>query len=932
MGRKKPLGTMSVESRKETDRDGRSISRRLMSARIADKPRKLRQLRFHRDSISTLTQDVSRSLREGNKLIFVQEFQKASKLLKKLSENHPFDFEIQARRIEVLCRMEQMEGLEEELNRRLARQPHNLTLQLAALLASLRNLEKKYEEEVAEELVNPSLSLQRRDVVGLSTDAERAAVHERARNVYTNLGATLGVRTPSSSQGLLRLTRNPSVADDATPQELGPLEEAYADGKSDIALAKQEERIHDPLVAQAQKLKQENPNSFAAWYVAGCALEYSGDLAEAVECWTHALTLNPVSLAVLSTLSELQQIGALPQDTEDYTARFENLDVYLVHGSFDTHVALYKEYLNRGEHTMAIAALRTLADWTQKQRGEVPAEIEALSLLGAMKAYRLAGNHTAAEACRREAENIVIAAKKGGESPAQLSFLGQLAEEYGLPPLARICYFSVLNSVETPRELAIRTAAHCVSVMPSHALKEVLQTTYTIHQGHPELRFCLLLCSLGVGNVPIKRYMERRAKARAQVQAGEWSEALGTLGECLREVDEDAEIQKLMGEVLWRVGKKELSSTHFARMYWLDSLNPDIALTFVSHLVKLGEFARADVVAKQSLEIPTLNNKQLAELSWVRATSLAQAGKKEEARIQMNKALGFDPWNPHYMGLALRLMQPLQDSQLLSSDFVYKYERMLEEREPRFSDALLEEWLAAGRKALKAGFVELAWTLSRCAFLYRQDKEEVVQFYATCGAAWNSRAAVQQTLVLLTKGSENSLGFSSLSTAIARIYSCSGEWALVAEWLDISIKSGLEDKILRSRVFEMEALALAMQGVEYARAQALVEAALDVYESSAQVPQEVGVLHGYLMMAQGEIRQGLEKMRGHLKDAPGSILSLYFLVKGLHRAGKLKGQDKEHVNALFALAPVNSLERLLVEEIYSVVGLNDVGRGAHLTN
>ena len=99
-----------------------------------------------------------------------------------------------------------------------------------------------------------------------------------------------------------------------------------------------------------------NPENSAAWYVAGCAFEYSGDLSRAVDAWTKALALDPSSVAVLSTLSELQQIGALSQESEDYTQRFESVDKYLVHGSYETHVELHKEYLARGEHILANSA------------------------------------------------------------------------------------------------------------------------------------------------------------------------------------------------------------------------------------------------------------------------------------------------------------------------------------------------------------------------------------------------------------------------------------------------------------------------------------------------------------------------------------------------------------------------------------------------
>jgi tetratricopeptide (TPR) repeat protein len=881
--------------------------------------------------------DLARSLREVNKLIFVQDFERASGLLRRLSESHPADYEVQFRRIEVATRTDELEDVCHEYTDRALRSPQVLALQLAACLAEIRFLERSdTDDAMGDELINPSLT-SRRDVIGLSAEGERAAaslvsgLSRDLRAVSSTLGAGVLVRTASTG-GLLRIARNPSVADDAVPAELPPLADAFADDAAAAAGEGRDERSFAPCVANARRLLASHPENHAAWYVAGCAFEYSGDLSRAVDAWSKALSLSPGSVAVLSTLSELQQIGALSsQENEDYTQRFEVLDKYLVHGSYETHLELHKEYLARGEHALAVAALRTLADWMQRQRGEVPPEIEAVALLGAMKAYRLSGNASAAEACRREAENIVIAAKKGGESPAQLAFMGQAAEEHGLPALARMCYFAVLTSGETAEDLAVRTAAHCVGTMSSAALKEVLQVAYQIHKGHNELRFCQLLCALNVAGVPVKRYMERRARARSLAAGGDASSALSGLETCAAETDEDAEVQMLLGDALWRLGRRDDSSHAYARMYWLDSLNPDFALRFVSHLVRLGEFSRAEQVAVQAMAIPSLRQAQLAELHWVRATSLHSFGQPEEARIQMNKALGADPWNAGYLTLALRLLAPDRGVALPGGDLVSRYEDWVDSRTKAFPPDLVAPWLARADAALRAGWIEYAWTMARALFLHVHDDEEVLAFFASAGAAWNSRNATQQTLLLLRRR-DSDVSFPTLATVVARIYSRSGEWPLVEEWVDIAIKAGLEDRHMRSRLFEVEALGLALRGVDLSRAQSLVEAAIDVYEGEAggKVPAATGVLHGYILVAQGELKSGIDRMRICIKDNE-TIQNLYFLVKGLSRAGRLPEAEKEHLEVLFRSVPVNTLERKLIEEIHCVAGLRKPGRPVNLT-
>ena len=57
-------------------------------------------------------------------------------------------------------------------------------------------------------------------------------------------------------------------------------------------------------------------------------------------------------MSVLATLTELQQIGTISDPTTNYAERFEALDKYLVHGHFETHTALYHEFIKMNDHKM----------------------------------------------------------------------------------------------------------------------------------------------------------------------------------------------------------------------------------------------------------------------------------------------------------------------------------------------------------------------------------------------------------------------------------------------------------------------------------------------------------------------------------------------------------------------------------------------------
>jgi len=496
---------------------------------------------------------------EVNKLIFVQDFDAASRQLTQLAGLFWNDPEIHFRRIEVACRTESLAEVVEEYRRLRALNPDHFVLEAAWVLSQIR------QEEIAGNEINSAVEdashrfenkvSGQKDVVAL--DAKNEAFSEHKQSMHEDTTRKLLARWESSrpligttsSKGW-RVERSPSFPDDIVPPSVPTLPEAAADFESpdlvaDSSSQDAEEQSNQvssqhPLLMAALRLRDRQPQNATSWFVFGCALELTGHLQEAVEAWSRAYQLNPNSLAVLATMAELQQIGALAESSTDYAEKFEKLDRFLVHGTYETHVQLYKIFMERRETNRAISALRTLADWMQRQRGEVPPEIEILCLLGAMNAYKMDANSSAADSCRREAENISIACKKSPKSSAQIAFIGQIAEEYGLPNLARLCFYSVLIAKDTPLELASKTAAHCVAHYSSLSLKECLKTTYFNHAGNAEIRFCQLLCELTLSSVAIRPYMERKNKIRDALGRNQTASALQMMQEALQDTNDDA--------------------------------------------------------------------------------------------------------------------------------------------------------------------------------------------------------------------------------------------------------------------------------------------------------------------------------------------------------------------------------------------------------
>lgn len=884
---------------------------------------------------------------EVNKFIFVQDFEAAGRQLSQLASLFWNDPEIHFRRIEVACRTETIQEVMEEYKRLKALNPDHFTLEAAALLSQIRLEELSTEEVEVYTEATQSRGRGERDVVALDASnesgqqASKQVVRDEASRQLVSRWESSRPHSVPSSRGW-RVERSPTVPDDFVSVSNPTLPEASADTEeihlpsqsSDVEIEPRQiaaPNSHHPLLQAAQRLRDRNPDSSAAWFVLGCALELAGQLQEAVDSWSRAFQLNPTSLAVLATMAELQQIGALPDTNIDYADKFEELDKFLVHGTYETHVQLYRYFLEKKESTHAIAALRTLADWMQRQRGEVPPEIEVLCLLGAMNAYKMDANSTAAEACRREAENIAIACKKAPKSSAQIAFIGQIAEEYGLPNLARLCFYSVLIAKDTPLDLASKTAAHCVANYASLSLKECLKTTYLIHAGNPEIRFCQLLCDLTLSSIPIRQYMERKNKIRDALGKNQAAVALQLMQEALQETNEDAEIHFYMSEMLSRLGITERAKQHFSMMYELDSHNVDSVLRYLNFLLRNKEFFSAQEIARKTNEVQGLSQQQRSELHWARASALLAIGESDEAKQEIDRSLKFDPWNSQYLMISLKLAIPLaiKTNEPNFGDWVFStLEPHFANNQNEFQEETINQLLEHGRKALQAGLAEYAFILGKLLFLQHEKNESVIEFFSRVGASFQSRHAAQQTLQLLQSGSPK-WAFSHLAMCIARIYSQAMEWPLVDEWLDIAVKAGVEDKLVRSKLFELEALKLALNGTNFKKAQSLLEAALDIYDSSQKIPPETTVLHGYLILAQGNIKAGIEKMQTCIGDS-SSIQNLYFLIKGLERAGQLSGAEAEQILQLYSLAPTNTLEQKLIEEIYCTVGAYRTGTSVNL--
>ncbi len=845
------------------------------------------------------------NLKTVNKYIFVQDFEKAESILKQLSFKHPDDYEILFRRVEVSSKRDTLSELLHDLKKLSKDYPSSKAIDFAILLGSIRIFSKNdTEKEKKSDLKKNSQPFQKEIEYPQNTKMPFISILSNKK---------------------IRINRNLDIPDDYFPEDLSIAELSFSNENKKHD--NQKLNLKEELYHKALDLQVNNPENYAAWFVAGCALESVGRLTEAIELWNYAYKLKPESTSILATLTELQQIGAIADSNINYSEKFESIDKYLVHGHFETHTSLYNEFINAGDYKNAINALRTLADWLQKQYGEVPVEIEILCLLGAMQAYKLSNNIPAAEACRSEVENIVIACKKSPRDMNQIYFIAQLCEEYGLKPIARICFFAILISKDSPPELIIQTASHCVSNSPSDGLLECLKVAYKNSFGSPEIRFCMLLCGLKMEHIDITDYMQKKNKAREYISNEISNEmSFSILEELNKSYQYDPEIHYYLGEIQSRLGNYKEAKNHFQTMFSLDYYNTDGLLRYIFFLLKIRDYSTAREIALEGLQLSSLSEQQANEMHWSIAATYYSEGDFNNSYDEISKSLANDPWNHSYLILLLRSSLNIERNHFLKENevIIKSLEEFILNNNASAAQRylLVDKIIKYGMDCIQNNYPEYAWALAKSAILISENiSDTLLHFIAKAGAGFNSRLAVQEMLLLLKLKSNNKeFNFATLSACIAQLYSLSGNWPLVDEWLCIAKNNqGLSAKVTKQKLFELEALSITMKGADLKKAQTLLEAAIDSYDNIQKVPLDTKVLHGYILVAQGQFSIGIEKMQNNI-STNASIQSLYFLIKGLERAGQLNNTTKESLTQLFHIYPTNTFEQKMVEEIFFTVG------------
>ncbi len=832
--------------------------------------------------------EIINDLQTANKYIFVQDFVKAENILKQICQKHVDEYEVFFRRVEIASKSNRLEELLIDLSNQQKEKPKSTAIKLAFLLAKLK--------------------------IYLQINRKTAQTQGAGTNMsfqFTNHEKV--VRLPNKK---LKLLRSVGIPDDfVKTSETFPLgSEQYRDPF-----------YFEELLDIVFTFYKDNQENYAACYIAGCALESMGNVDEAILKWKKALSLNPESVCTLSILAELQQRGQIQSPTEDFCLKLESLDKYLVHGHIETHTDLYNHFILLCDFKNAISCLKILSDWISRQYGAIPVEIEVICLLGSMNAYKMDNNNIAYESSKNEVENIIISYKKSTSDLNHLIFIAELCEEHGLNALAKICYFSILTSKRIDNPNLVQVASHCVNNYPSEALLVNLKKSYENSKGNPEIRFNIVLCNLILKGIEAPSYMEIKAKIRKLISNNRSKEALKFLQELIVRFSEDPEIHYYLAEIYSRNGKISEAQTHFQLMYSLDTYNSEAILKYIYFLLRNKNYVSAINISKSMVALDILSHTQINEILWSLSAGYFAEEKYELSKQEISKSLTSEPWNISYITLNIRCCLHLTNSTSISDAFIMasKIEAFVINPETPYEDKkdkLIQNLIEYTSFCLRNGFFEIAWSFAKCVLIINKKlNEKISDLLSKTAAAYLPYTTIPQLLILLKKHSEIDISFFEITGCIARTYALTGQWQLVDEWLSMAQNVPSTDKMSQSKLFELEALSITMQGSNFKRAQNLLEAAIDCYDTPQQVPFETNILHGYLLVAQGNIADGIEKMQKGIQEN-NSIQSLYFFIKGLERAGVLSTIPKESIEQISHFLPLNTFEQKMIEEIFYTVG------------
>jgi tetratricopeptide (TPR) repeat protein len=497
--------------------------------------------------------------------------------------------------------------------------------------------------------------------------------------------------------------------------------------------------------------------------------------------------------------------------------------------------------------------------------------------------------------------------------------MGEVCQQFGVDTLARLCYISTVQAEDATLDQVVQSTSHCIAVGATAQMKDALQKAYEIHRGASEIRFCQTLCSLAMANIPIRKYMERKNKTRELLQSGDLSTALPLLQEALKEVDDDAETQYYMGEILSRFGADLQAKAFFQRTHELDPYNFESTVRYCYFLLSTSDYSRVVEIADTSLALPWILDNHAGELSWARATALFALGDLEKAHRNIERALRFNPWNGAYLSLALRLYKPDPSFPMPGfEELPREIEDAFVAPPGSFDSTAAQRWVDHAMSAMTAGYAQYAYTLTRCLLIINANVPRITEAFIRAAAGYGSRAAAQHLLLSLQLGPKLGWNLGKIAVVVSRIYALDAKWELCREWTDIAEKCGIEDRMLKASLLEIEAFAMLMEGKDARKAQSLIEAAIDVYESEKHPSQEAQVILAYAQTLQGQRKLAISRIE-QFENSSLSIASLYFTIKIYERDNNHAGV-KFLVGRAFQRTPTNLLERKLLEEIFQTNG------------
>jgi tetratricopeptide (TPR) repeat protein len=477
-------------------------------------------------------------------------------------------------------------------------------------------------------------------------------------------------------------------------------------------------------------------------------MEQQGNYERAIFNYEQALSLDPAWHVAYFGLSQIYYQMSDEKKGDHFFYLFEQAAPFNVYGNFETHRKLCQEFLEDERFAEAEAAIQALSEWWQENKGACPTEIQIYELLALSRISEAQGDSAQADTRRTRAAGLALSTLDDPKTPeGVLYFIAKVFEEFNDFPLAVRFYKRILKAEGGSPGMVQRIGSQFLSLGEFRMAKELFEEAYEAHPEHPDIRFCLLVANLKLGNVNVEEYLIGRERLRQLVDSGgDKVELLALLHSLMAKFAGDPDVQGHVADVYLKLGNTDRAGRHYDSMYALDPKNRQTALKHAGFVMQYRDPERAMAILSAidvSSDLPT---EAQAEIFWLKSNYFARKKDYRESLSLLRNVLAIDPWNVSYLVQEIiNLMQlaPLEPEQRKADAVLLSLSGE--------NDAKVDwqEFDVATKRMEDAHAYALVYARRKLRYLYANGAEDALIELVRTACRFDATAAVHDFMKLL---------------------------------------------------------------------------------------------------------------------------------------------------------------------------------------